>query len=988
MKSDTQRMSLGVISLCQPQSNTDGTLLKSFFPGTDALVLAHGSFIQFYKFPLIQKELIAEYQVFGEIVHVLPLKHPSDQKTNLLVLTSDFRFSILRYVNEIITVQSGSIRCSSGVELDPPFKVIVHPFAILIQITTNVLQFYRVTPNSQLRAPYNCTITCKSIISANFMQIDESLVRIVVLYESYKKTLLQVFEGDDTQQVFLPKQNFVSVMEQDAYLVRVLNDTTVLVFSTSAARRIHFLITAIPHITSSTIYTEYPIQYMIKLRECLYFAVDSQSQIQLVEVLDSGAVSVKRAGEVNTPCSLCRVDESRVLCIGKRGETLLIKVSHDPFPQKVTIENIFSGSGSIRKIIPVDKSEVAVLLSGNYAGALTREIELEDFAKMPVEQCNGIWFIERDLIAVSVEDQTFALRIADAEARIEEVPGISNGSRTLFLSNKEDILVQVTPRFMLVNGDLTEFKETAVSASVYGNICVVAFPSNVVAYQNKNIVLELNICNISQVSLNNDYVAICSWSERKAGVFDYRGNEVRTLENISVISVNFLEGNILAVVLENDDLLLLNVDTGETRKVHCNGKHSSASLQEGGLLIAGETPVLVSPNTVQVFGDKPFLYCSIYENRAAIVDSDGITLSEIIHSTPEVRTTQFNERIVDAISTPSADHFVICINTVDEMSGERKQQLCVSEHPLKVSKEDLTELPKERYIGMTALVSKDNRHLVAVAMENQLILYELIHGSLEKRSQKKLETPPFDVCAFGGLFLVASQTAIQLYKPAPVSRSNIDLIPISQYQTLGASCCVSCDGDEICIGDELESVSHIHYDRKQKTFEELERNTLPLSITHVIIRKDKGIFCVDDNGFLYKLKARTLRNYLALELEIVETYNIGCRATSIAESGNRIIIGTETGQLLGIIQPPTQCIQCLRLLSMNVVSFGRFSSDSYRQVLYKDSKWPCMSMWNLDLATLFLKLPEREKQSLSEKIRTDVKDLTLMCKSILESTYV
>ena len=258
-------MSFGVISLNQPTANTDGTIAENFIPGQNLLVVARGSFLQFFRISKVP-ELFSEYQILGNIIRVIPIRHPSDQKSNLLVITSDFRFSVLRFTNEIRTVQSGSINCSYGVELDPPFKITICEKALIIQITTTNLQYYRISSNSQLMAPFTCTLSCKNIICTEFMQIDDNYARIAVLMESFGQTKIQVYETDELQQVMNPKSNFAATVEQDAYLIRDLNESTVLVFSTSSAKKIHFLLHNPPHQTSSTINTQNPIQAMIQMR--------------------------------------------------------------------------------------------------------------------------------------------------------------------------------------------------------------------------------------------------------------------------------------------------------------------------------------------------------------------------------------------------------------------------------------------------------------------------------------------------------------------------------------------------------------------------------------------------------------------------------------------------------------------------------------------------------------------------------------------------
>ena len=149
------------------------------------------------------------------------------------------------------------------------------------------------------------------------------------------------------------------------------------------------------------------------------------------------------------------------------------------------------------------------------------------------------------------------------------------------------------------------------------------------------------------------------------------------------------------------------------------------------------------------------------------------------------------------------------------------------------------------------------------------------------------------------------------------------------------------------------------------------------------------IFGIDDCGSLYVFKYSEFHNTTVNELVIDSSYALCSPATSIAIADNGlVVIGTSEGQLIGVIELPADTEPLFTFLCNNVESLGQFSAEVHRIVMRNNFGLPCQTMFNLDLAILFLKLPEKERSDLAQRYGQPLNVVDDICKKVLDIAYM
>lgn len=970
-------MPYGVISLCQPTTNTDGALLKEFFPDSEVLVIAHGSLLQFYKINDDSPILIVEYQVFGDIARVIPLRHPQDTQANLLVLLSDYRFSILRVNNgEITTVQSGDMKSSVGVEIDPPFRIAVSPKALCVQICQTTIQYYRISPYSRLLASFNCPVCCKSIIDFGIMCVDDICVRLIVLYETFTGgTKMQAYESDESMQTFTPKSNFTAGFESDVYFIKVINESTVIALSTNIARKVHFIVTSSPQVQSSTIYTMAPIISMCKMKDDFYLTINENGEICVLRVLPN-AIDILKVSEISNAAALIRYNDKCAIAIGSDGTSSMIHIDDSEYPPKLMTNTLFESSGSIRQIIPVGSSQVDCLCAGRYAAHLTREIQLSDVAQMPFPGCQGIWLYRENVFVATYGGKTVAAEFNEEGINPTVIPDLADG-QTLAFHVTEGGYIQVTREAIVYETKSIVFKKRALSCSINGRIATVTFDDKINIYIDGEVKYSFDNINTSNAAsdLAGERFAFVSWSQRKVTLVDKESKVLKQIEDIPAVAA-FFDQAVLVIVLECDDIITVDMNLVEKR-VQCPGLHTGVCPTPRGFCISGETPVMFVGGAMWTLSCSGFTQASLLMGTACIVSNNVLTIYSIGNTEPEVRCDLIDDEINFCVRTPN-NEFIQYLAT-----GE----LCVAQHPLKPSENRINPDEKSKFISM-AVLEHDGKMLLGAIFGNKLKLYQIIHGCLERRSDYQLHEIPFSIVSFGDSFIVAFPDSIELLGVWPVSLSEIKLKQITTYQTLGASCCISAEGDTVVIGDQLQSVSLIEYNRKNEDFVEIARNSIAMSVVKVLI-SNRRIFGLDDFGALFEFRYSDFHNTTVNELVLAGSYAICSTATSIAAADNGlIIIGTKEGQLVGVIEIPEEAVRVFQLLESNMETVGQFSPETHRLVMHNNFGLPCPTMVNLDLAILYLKLPQTVREEIAKRASLSLQEVDDICKKVLDIAYM
>lgn len=1022
-------MSYGIYSLNSPILISDAAIVRNFEGRHDVLVIARGSLLQFYSLS-DGFTLRYEYRLFGDIARIIPLKHPSDSQANILLILRDLRYSIIRFYtsnNSIKTVQSGNIESSTGVSLDPPFRVAVSPVALLLQVHQQVLQYFQINPSSQLGPPVNYSIPAKYIIDFDFMNSGE-LVKFAVLSEDFGQTTkLQIFDVDPTtSRSTNHKDQIQAAMKNDSYAIKVIDSSSLIVFKTDAAIKVILNSSTNPKQRSSSIYTSDPLIKFARMDQNHFIAADNGNNLYSINLKDLDQVELFRIGSINTPIALLPYDNKHLISISQSGESFRIELVGDVNHMKSKTTTLMTNCSSVKKIIDVNSSEFIGICGNGFSHIIRQSLILEEFAQVPIMGVKDVWIFNNDFV-ITINEKTHLFSLDDdGVTPIQNEDLITNQPTIAFKQVSSTDFIQITPTKVLISSiksckDYSSIHQASISESKIGLI-VSDGQTDFIAvldFEMEEILNNEAPIPIEEIAVNDQYVAVSSWPESQIVILSIESGEaIKTIEKVNCIGMTF-SPDYLIVAETRDHCLFYPLkafeppedgskrDTSFT-SLHCNGMHYTIIPFGDGttndVIVAGERPVLIQNLTVKEIEYSGFKGGACSEDKIVLIHDDSISFCHPSGYAMTVHEDKSSVNVIDTIQiVNNSKENESRLNFIVASQDEKGYSLSVVEHPLSTIHPTITKPNDKPYIGMSS-ISCNGMKFVAVIFGDHLILYEVSDELLLERSNLQLEKVPFQITSFNSKFIVAFTEEFQLFELDFVSHSNIMLKNITKMLTQGSTSCISNDDEFVAVCDELQSLVLYYYDDTSNKFSEHARNCIDFGLSICRVSID-DYFSVDHAGNFFQMQISESKNIESSDLEICSCYALGESATAMLVFGEnesdekptkeseekqtkeseekptkdsdekplkvqedkqtKVLIGTQSAQYIEVIsfKPSDEFVALYNEIERNVQSLGRLSSFSHRAVLVDNFMLPCPTMYNFDLIKMFLEL-ETEQQNI------------------------
>ncbi|OHT10955.1 hypothetical protein TRFO_19527 [Tritrichomonas foetus] len=1005
------KMSFGITALNAPILISDAAIIHDFDGRQSAIIIARGSLLQFYSYNNFEGlKLRSEYKLFGEVARIVPIHHISDTQTNILLIFCDFRYSIIRYIpkeNNLKTVQAGNLASSSGVPIDPPFKIAVSPASLLLQLHQQVVQYFQIVPNSLLGPPVNCSIPAKHIIDFDFLNTGDG-TRFAVLTEDFSQsTKLQIYEIDTLSQTFSQRTNNTITLQTDSYAIKVIDSNSLVVFTTASAIKVTLNV-ASPRQRSSTIYTSHPLIKFARMDSTHFIAADMGNNLISISLQDGDLITVMRIGPINTPIALLPFDDKNLISLAQSGESSSINLMGDINHLIAETKPLMVNCGSVKKIVEVSNNEMIGICGDGFSHVIRQSLIMKELASIQVEGVDDLW-IFNDEIIVSVYGQTYVLGF-DGEKiiRKERYEIINNEPTICFRQISEDDFIQVTASTLSSNSTRLNLG-LIIHASISDyNVGILLrnennFTVKVFDYHfNETLSLDLDY-SAEEVAINKDYLAVSSWAENIVYVYSLsNGKIVRTFSDFSSIADMKFTTDYFVVLETREHINFFSLcDESVNIRIHCDGLHYSIIPYDGNdVIISGENPILIQNLMLKGFKFPYFLKGSHSNNKFALADDSKLTIclgkgfSMTVHE-----DRSFENNIIDTIqiANPNKDESVRGPNFVVATRKGKSLSLYVAEHPLSNLTHVITKEEVEPYIGMASIYFNSMK-FVAIIFGQHLILFELCDDNLQERSKLDLSKVPFQISAFGSKFIVAFTDEFQLYEPDVVSHSDIRLKKLTNMLTQGSTSCLSNDDEFVAVCDELQSLVLYAYDDSSNKFCENARNCIDFGLSMCRVSVD-DYFCVDHCGNFFQMQIGETKNIESSDLDILSCYALGdCISSMIVfqtpkkdseeETATKLLIGKQNSQYLEVVKfdPPEQFKLLYTEMEKEFQSLGRLSSRGHRTVLFDNYLPQCPTMYNFDLLKMYLELDENSQQIIATHSLMNVQTAKQICDSLLKLT--
>ena len=971
-------LAFGIVSLNKPIGVTDATLVQNFENNRNALVIARGSLLQFAFEDTQHFTVQTEFSLFGVAANVIPIRHPMDRQSNILVVLEDMRYAVLRCVSgQVTTVQFGNLCSSSGVPIDRPFRVRRTCHGILIQFFHQVVQFFRITRNSQLSAPLNCVVPVKHLIDFDLLGSCEGIPRMVFLIEDFrKKTKVQLWECDEASQVFSMKSGSKVVTTNDAYKLQSIHDNSVIVLTTSAVYRIVFHASGAPLVQSSSIFTSNPLSFIVPLSSSLLLATDQASNLMSMFASDGGKLVVNRIGEIPPPVALIAISRDSALAIAKDGKSSIITLQGKDNSLRSEIRDGTIISGTLEKVIEVNNNEFVGLCKNNRAHFVRESLKLKRNFVVSMPHTTGVWFSGQNRIIISFEAQS-------RMAIIENTTGLTAVSDPRMIENEPTLCVGILDANNYVQVTRTTVNVTNGSRLVYSHIICGYVRNGLISIVHENYgkyaTLVLNsLCQtvmaidlpgaVETVACNGTLLAVASWTEHS--VFAYNvgtGELVRTIRDVTGIGMAFT-GKYLVVADAKNASYLYSLDNEcEVHSLHCEGIHSSL-VQLGGerVIVCGDDPVLLDGPALKGIEFDEFTHAASFEDLFVFSSHDKLFVCTSMGFGLSVREESLACDILDVEPMQDSNKFAITLRSENLIVvGMSDNPLATSLHPSIIFDDSYGV-----YVGITSCLN-DATYLISIVFSKALLLYDFSDNTLQKRSELPFSSSPFCVLPFRQGFLVGFRTVFHLYQPDFVSRSDIRLKKITEMLTQGSSSYIDTDESIVAVADQLQSLVLYEYNEDTCKFTEAARHCADLGLSCCKMRGD-DYFCADNNGRFFRLVIGETRNLESCDLVIAGCCTIGQVVRSIGVLSSKdckLILGTELGQYIEVItfQHPRSLAVLYDQLSQQAQSLGNFHLRSYRTVVLSHAIPHVPILYDLDLLHAFLRLDARLQEMVSTK---------------------
>lgn len=969
-------MSFGVKTINSPNIISDATVANNYSDdGSIDIIFAKGENIQFAKY---QKEIVFqnEFRLFGEIANVISIGAELSQEKNILVVLSNSQYAILSInCNGIKTKQFGYLSSSNKVT-DYPFKYAVNDYFLVININNNLIQILKITEESMLDYSYNCFIPGKDIIELEVLNNDPDLIRVGVLISDFDKLNKLLIYDIDNKSKLAPTSPSISIkLSLDSYKFIVVNNNVLIVLSSSVAKYIFMDKNKKITQKTSTIFCSNPINAITKLSNNCFICSDLDGNLLILDLYDSGLVTLKRIGKIDVSMKLLSVSKDTIISISKYGKCYLI--NHE---QKKIIP-IIANSGKVNKILKLNNNEYIGISSDNNLHIINTSLKFNPIVSTEIPMIKNAWFFDDKFLVTTVYGTFLLLFNQNKFERIEDERFITNEETLSFCSSP---FIQITKTKITNSKTEMEFQEILCSSISNSTIGLVVYNNNqnsiFIAYFDLKIISNIvSSRKMDCIAVNKKFIAISSWDENLIDIYSIENNNI--IKSISRPAVD--------LVFINDDLIVLEprdkcyrysiLNDNEVEQYQCEGIHNSiTSVSDNSIILTGEQPVIIKDGVINGLDFTKITKCSNSDNKYLFICGDILTLCESNGFSLTAKYGNFDSNVIDILKLPEINKYIIASQDHNEIS------FSISKHPLFKQNHILSYKTTKKFVGFSAIDIFSYIFIVTI-IENQFNLYELYEEKLTFKKSIKLHKPPIQITNFLKYLLIGFEDEVKLYEIEYISNSEININEVTSILTQGSTSSISTNNSFIIVSDSLQSIVLYSFDENNQIFNEIARNCNDYGFSHCKILND-NIFGSDYFGNLYYMKMSHSRNIDSFDINIYSSYSFGQDITFITSFSkeDNILIGTQNGQYFEIHEfyPSAQLKLLYKEIESTVKSLGLFNSFDFRHVTKRFHPIKSDNMFNLDLFQYYLGLSNEDKTRICRSINISCDDAEKMCKCI------
>ena len=899
-------MSIGILPIGQSKTISDGIVLKKFMD-YDCVAIAQGNFIKFFKLDEGKIYIECEFKIYGEVSNLVEMTYLNSKNSNLLILLTDGRYSVIHYENsEFITRQTGFYLSSVGPRLYPPYKISQNDYQIFMQLTTTSLQYFEVTKDLYLSNPTQIPIPCLRIHDFTYVQINSTSVKLAVLIETIKhEKQIKFFILDSKTNNF--EETSSLIVDDDAYKIFPMPGQSIIAFTTNKIIKCK---EKTSETITMTIYTSDPISKLVQLTEDISVAIDTKGNTYSLFFPLQGTPLWQRVGQANNPTHLSIIDENTCFSFSQNGPSHIIEMTSSEYANITEVYRTYSGP---MKIIPVDPSNESDLFSISDDGSINiirKLIPIRENIKLGLNSCYKSWFFDQNSILLSYEDCTNLISYSTRSIEVIDDHSIISDEKTIAFIKCNDSFIQITPSSINFGG-----KRTKIGFQL---LCAYTSPNYIGIYTDNGVFSSYSTAdrNIqkkpyfskrishndfapNRIACSEHYVACSYWATKqvvltkirnmKTTVFDYKG-----------IDIAFDSNENLLILDEKDLIQKIITHEKVVQTIHCESSHSHFIPLDNSIIVAGRYPCLIVGDSLfSIETSQPALHADIFGNQILYMTDSSLIISQSMPQRTSVLQRQpAISGIYDCTNISKGKYCIAYIKQPEKDHEESTYYIASVDSPL-----DSPENPLQvdgKISCMTGF-SVDDKCLIALCINDSIQICECEDDSLQLRCKQAYKGKfPFHIEYFNSYLLVAYSEEIALFSVECVSATIVQLHKLLAHPTLdgfGEATAIATYNDQIAVGDAIESIVVYKLDNSVSPpkFQEIGRNLDKVYVSKIAFVEDR-IFVGDTFGNIHYMEFTDTKNYVSKDIARTNSYHVGSMITSVysCHLSARVFFGTES----------------------------------------------------------------------------------------------
>lgn len=662
-------------------SITDATIITNFFELNDALAVARGNRLVIYK---IEDQYLQEsqvYELYGEIMKLIPILYSHPAVGNLLVILADYQVCIIG-VDEndnthIKTLKNGTIMPSCDEHL-PPLKYALHPNAVVLQILHSRLDVFPITSNSTLEKPFQVEIGCKRIIDFHFIGPTAKVTRLAVLTEEFNKApTLRLIEIDSSNGTFNEDLEKKVTLPYDTYLLIPYdpeNQSIIVAFSTQQAIRVIYS-NLNPIKTTATIFTKDPLTNLLAMKPDFYIAIDEPQNLRVVKLEKEGPVHFIDVGKCPKPSCVAAISSTLAFIGSEVDDSVIYTIEEDQnsssakifdtiqstgpcikfFKEGHNIYSIFSRAVVVSKLI--SKFRISLKISCTNFTKVFPFIFEDDMTCYLLSTSNSTKIMGATLDGEFIKVQNKQFCYEYPTLYFTQIKNQNNDSMS-FLQITEKKILLFTPESLLSS---IEIDDSIISASFCENTFAYSTVNSFHIYElnfdsdqifvEKKLNLNYNpVGEFTSVSITDSFLAISTSSPNCVYIFKrpdpslpppskFDSVEYQKYDTDgTVIDLAFAFGHLLALDIMNKVYVIdyLNNEKFEIKNSLPNQFNSSfCRLSNDEILVCGESPFIINTRfeflgvKLSSGSNNCIIHASQFEGNLIGLNAEGLLIGSL-----------------------------------------------------------------------------------------------------------------------------------------------------------------------------------------------------------------------------------------------------------------------------------------------------------------------------------------------------------------------